>query len=188
MERVQSKHSFFHLILYNSDMEYIKIGKIVNTHGIKGELKIQSYSDFDAERYQKGNVVFICFEEQKIEMHVKSYRVHKGFPLVSFEEGKDINDVEKYKNCDVMIQKSQRKPLTDGRHYISDLIGMSVEDENGNLIGELLDVEDTIGANRNMRIKKMNNKECLVPYISAFVKNIDEENQKITIHVIEGLL
>ncbi len=169
-------------------MKYIKIGKIINTHGIRGEVKIQSYSDFDAERYQKGNAVYIDSNGEKVEMHVKTYRVHKGFPLVSFAECADINAVEGYKNCDLFIMESQRKPLTDGRHYYTDLIGMTVLDEEGNEIGEILDIEDTIGANRNIRIQKKDGKESLVPYVPTFVKRVDEENKQMVIHVIEGLL
>ena len=75
-------------------MKYIRIGKMINTHGIKGEAKIYSYSDFDDERYAKGNTVWMKHGDEMIPLTVKTYRVHKGFLLVSFEELKDINPVE----------------------------------------------------------------------------------------------
>ena len=67
-------------------MEYICIGKIVNTFGIKGELKIRSYSDFDAERYKKGSTVYVLKDGSYLPFVTASYREHKGFPLVSFRD------------------------------------------------------------------------------------------------------
>ena len=105
-------------------MEYICIGKIVNTHGIKGELKISSYSDFDRERYQKGNTVYVRFEGNYLPFTVKTYRTHKGHALVSFENHLDINLVEKYKTCEVYISRVDRKPLQNGKYYRDEIIGL----------------------------------------------------------------
>ena len=169
-------------------MKYIRIGTIINTHGIRGEVKIKSCSDFDEERYAIDATVYIQTEGKYLPFTVKSYRVHKGFPLVSFKECKDINDVEKYKTCDVFVNEEDRKPLTDGRHYVDDLIGMVVKDEEGNVIGEVKDMEDTRGAQRNMRVKRDGQKDALIPYVPAFIKEVDDESGEITVHVIEGLL
>ena len=82
---------------------------MINTHGIKGEAKIYSYSDFDDERYAKGNTVWMKHGDEMIPLTVKTYRVHKGFPLVSFEELKDINAVEPYRNCELFITDDMRE-------------------------------------------------------------------------------
>jgi 16S rRNA processing protein RimM len=169
-------------------MDYIKIGRVINTHGIKGELKIRSSSDFDEERYGKGNTVYIMYEGKYVPMICDTYRVHKGFPLVSFQDHKDINLVEKYKNCDVYIDAAEREELDDGRHYVDELIGMTAVADNGDEIGEVMDVEETLGANDNLRIRKKDGKEVLVPYVPAFIQKVDDEAGVITIHVIEGLL
>ena len=168
-------------------MEYIKIGKMINTHGIKGEIKIQSFSDFDAERYKKGNIVYLYIDKQYVPFTVHSYRVHKGYPLVSFEDHLDINKVECYKNCDIFIDASTRKKLKDGRYYVQDLIGLIVKDEQDQEIGTVLDVEETLGAQKNLRIKTKE-KEALIPYVPSFVKKVDLEAHTIKIHVVEGLL
>ena len=84
-------------------MEYICIGKIVNTFGIKGELKIQSYSDFDALRYKKGNTVYVRKDGKYLPFRIASFRSHKGFSLVSFAEHQNINLVEQYKECEIFI-------------------------------------------------------------------------------------
>ena len=92
-------------------MAYICIGKIINTHGIKGEVKIESYSDFDEERYTKGKQVYICVDEKYLPVTVASYRKHKGFPLVSFVDLQNINFVEQYKGCEIYIDEADRKQL-----------------------------------------------------------------------------
>ena len=83
-------------------MEYVNIGKIVNTFGIRGELKVASNTDFVDERFRKGSTVYIG--EEHIPFTVANHREHKGFLLVSFKDHEDINLVEKYKN--MMIYKS----------------------------------------------------------------------------------
>lgn len=169
-------------------MEYIKIGTIINTHGIRGEVKIMSCSDFDDERYEKNATVYILENGKYLPFQVRSYRVHKGFPLVSFAGCENINDVEKYKTCDIFVSSESRRPLTDGRHYVSDLIGMAVLDENGERIGIVADLEDTRGAQRNMRVRRDGMKDVLIPYVPAFIRGVDEERGEITVHVIGGLL
>lgn len=169
-------------------MNYIKIGKMINTHGIRGEIKIESWSDFDDERYRTGNIVYILFENDYTELKVKSYRRHKGFPLVTFENHENINDMEKYKGCDIFIDASSRKQLTDGRHYVDELIGMTAADEEGNEIGTVIDIEETRGAQSNMRVRMHTGKEVLIPYIPVFIKAVNDETRTITVHVIEGLL
>lgn len=169
-------------------MEYIKIGTIINTHGIRGEVKIMSCSDFDEERYKKNATVYILADGTYLPFQVRSYRVHKGFPLVGFAGYENINDVEKYKTCDVFVSADSRRPLTDGRHYVSDLIGMTAVDEQGRKIGTVADLEDTRGAQRNMRVRRDGMKDVLIPYVPAFIRSVDEERGEITVHVIEGLL
>ena len=169
-------------------MDYIKIGKIINTHGIKGELKIKSYSDFDAERYQKGNTVYINYEGQYLPFCVASYRVHKGFPLVSFADVQNINDVEKYKECMIYMSASDRKPLKNGEYYRDELVGLKVVDEQQNLIGVVTAVEETCPGQSRLRIAREGQNDGLVPYIPVFVKKVDMEQKTITIHKEEGLL
>ena len=100
-------------------MEYLRIGVIVNTFGLKGEVKIKSFSDFDDERYKKNNEVLVFYNNQYISLKVNTYRVNKGMNIVSFIDHNDINLVEKYKGdyCRVGRRSGKRKrePATDGR-------------------------------------------------------------------------
>ncbi len=169
-------------------MNYICIGKIVNTHGIKGELKIQSYSDFDVERYKKGNTVYINYENQYLPFIVKTFRVHKGHSLVSFEEYSNINDVEKYKEHMIYISEQERKPLKNGQYYRNQIVGLTAKDANGNTLGNVISVEETTGAQNNIRIQTDDKQEFLVPYIPEFIQSVDLEKQTIVILMQEGLL
>lgn len=168
-------------------MKYIRIGKIINTHGIKGEAKIYSYSDFDEVRYQKGNRVYFKVNDEMKPFTVKTYREHKGFPLVSFEELKDINAIEPYKNTELYIDDDMREELDEG-YYFDELEGLDAYDENGNLLGKTIGIEETNGAQDNLRIEMKDGKQFLVPYIDEFIAEVDLEKNRIVISMQEGLL
>lgn len=169
-------------------MEYICIGKIVNTFGIKGELKIQSYSDFDAERYKKGKTVYIRKDGKYLPFQTASFRSHKGFSLVSLRDHLNINLVEVYKGCEIYIDQKDRNPLPKGEFYRSELKGMKAVDENGEVIGTVKEVEETAGANNNLRIVREDESEVLIPYVKAFIKEVSTADNTIVISRMEGLL
>ena len=168
-------------------MEYIRIGTIVNTHGIRGELKIQSCSDFDSIRYRRGNTVYIGTEGSVQPFKVDTYRSHKGMALVSLQGYRDINLVEGYVGQDVFVLDTDRAPLKKGEYYRSDLVGLAVKDEQGNDRGTVLAVEETMGAQNNLRIRTLSGKEILVPYIPAFIRKIDMDEKTVTAVWMEGL-
>ncbi len=169
-------------------MEYICIGKIVNTFGIKGELKIQSYSDFDAQRYKKGNTVYIRKDGKYLPFAIASFRTHKGFSLVGLKDHLDINLVEKFKECEIYIDKAARQKLPEGEYYRSDLIGLDAYSTEGEKIGTVRSVEETSGANNYLRIEQEDGNEVLVPYVKAFIQKVEPENHRILIQKVEGLL
>lgn len=169
-------------------MEYIRIGTIVNTHGLRGEVRIESCSDFDEVRYRKNNTVYILSEGQYLPFCVDSFRTHKGRPLVSFKDHRDINLVEKYKGCDILILASDRHALPEGEYYADELIGLKVIDEEGRLVGEVCDIEETRGAQKNLRIITESGRTFLLPDIPQFVLKIMPEENTIRIHMDEGLL
>jgi 16S rRNA processing protein RimM len=163
-------------------MEKIKIAKIVNTHGIRGDLKLKSYTDFEDFRFKKGHHLFIRYENQDIEMEVRSHRVHKGMDLVRFEDHLDINLVEKYKNCFVYDYKNDAL-LDEDEYYVSDLIGCEVYNNN-ELIGKVMDVQ--LYSHHDLLVVKGKDKDYKIPYVNAFVLNEDIENKRIDVNLIEG--
>lgn len=169
-------------------MEYIEIGKIVNTHGLKGELKIESWSSFDEIRYAKGNIVFLKIDNKYVPFTVATYRNHKGFPLVSFEGFQDINLVEKYKFHIVYIDKDERDELEEDEFYSDELLDLDVLDDDSNKIGTVIAVEFTNGAQDNLRVRTSEGKEFLVPYVDEFILDVNLDENYIQIHLMDGLL
>lgn len=152
----------------------IKIGKIVNTFGIKGELKVYPYVDY-------------IDELSKIYINNKEYtlsksRNQKNVVIIKIKGLDDINLVEDFKNKEIEIDRVDLPKLKEGEYYIEDLIGLDVYTDEGKLLGKLDDIFNT-GAND---IYQVNN--ILLPAIPDVIKKIDIENQKIIVHIIKGLI
>lgn len=170
-------------------MNWFNVGKIVNTHGIRGEVRVLSNTDFPEERFAKGEALTIFDEKDNkvIDLVVKSSRQHKQFYLVVFEGLENINFVEKYKGMTLKVSEDQLFELEENEFYYHEIMGCTVVSEDGEEIGVVEDIY-TPGANDVWGIKRKGKKDALIPYIEDVVKDIDIENKKITIHVMEGLL
>lgn len=164
-------------------MEYIRIGKILNTHGIKGELKIDAYTDFVKERFKKESTIYIG--EEHLPYIVKNYRYHKGFVLIQLKDNEDINLVERFKNLYIYKDSKDIKPLEDGQYYFRDLKDLNVY-QNNVLVGQVINVEE--GNKYNYLRIKIKDEEKLVPFIKAFILNVDLANSRIDVVDMEGLL
>ncbi|WP_414840128.1 ribosome maturation factor RimM [Carnobacterium sp. TMP28] len=164
------------------------VGKIVNTQGIKGEVRVISRTDFPEKRYKKGSILLLDQPGNKtIELVVASRRKHKTFDIVSFENHPNINDVEKYRDGILKITEEQMGDLPENEFYLHQIIGLSVQDEKGQELGEITEVLSP-GANDVWVIKQLNGKDLLIPYIEDIVLKVDLENELVTIHVMEGLI
>ncbi|MDR4886521.1 ribosome maturation factor RimM [Fredinandcohnia sp. QZ13] len=168
--------------------KWYNVGKIVNTHGIKGEVRIISRTDFPEERYKIGNTLYIFMEDKDpIEVKVQSYRTHKNFDLVTFEGYENVNEVERFKGALVKVHESQLGELDDGEYYFHEIIGCMVVTEEGEELGAIKEIL-TPGANDVWVVKGAKGKDILIPYIDEIVKEIDVEDKRITIHLMEGLI
>ena len=166
----------------------LKVGKIVNTHSLKGEVKVISSTDFEEERFKKGSKLLITRGNQLIrEVVVESYRNHKNFLLVKFEDIDSVEEAEKLKNLQIKIDSTEVGELEENEFYFHEIIGCQVFDENDRNLGEIIDIL-TPGANDVWVIKGEEGKEILIPYIEDVVKKIDITNKKVNIEVMEGLI
>ena len=166
----------------------LKVGKIVNTHSLKGEVKVISSTDFEEERFKKGSKLLITRGNQLIrEVIVESYRNHKNFLLVKFEGIDSVEEAEKLKNLQIKIDSDEVGELEENEFYFHQIIGCEVFDENDKNLGEIIDIL-TPGANDVWVIKGENGKEILIPYIEDVVKKIDITSKKVNIEVMEGLI
>lgn len=167
-------------------MDKISIGKIVKPHGVRGEVKILSSSDFIMERLKKNAVAILMKNGKQTEMKVVSSKMHKEMALVKFEGVDSMNDAELWRDAEVLVDKNSIPALKEG-YYFFQLKGLEAYSHQGDYIGTVIDVEETF-ANRNLRIEKTDGSSILVPYVPAFVQEVVLEEKKIVIHVIEGLV
>ena len=162
-------------------MEKLKIGKIVGTHALKGELKIRSFSDFNDQRFVVGHKLYL--NEIVVPFIIKTVRVHKGNYLISFEGLQDINLVEKYIGYNVYGLKEDVE-LDDDGYFYDDLIGCQIIN-NDQEIGKVESVYFN-GAHDVLTVQTAN-KKIAIPYVDAFIENEDIENKKIFVHLIKGM-
>ena len=158
--------------------EYVEAGRITNTHGVNGEVKIEVWLDSPAF-LKKFNRVFLEGRELKIA----SARAHKGFLITKFEGVEDVNAAMALKGRDVFIRRSDAR-LPKGAFFLQDIIGASVVDEQGREIGTLTDVMETPAS--HVYVVK-GETEHLIPAVPEFVMSTDVENGIITVHLIEGM-
>ena len=160
-------------------MDNIYIGRIVNTHGIKGELRILSDFPYKDKVFIINNKLIIDNKEYTI----KSYRVHKDYDMVTFENYNDINDVLFLKNKKVYINKSSLE-LDDNEILDEELITYKVQTTN-NEQGTIEEIFNASPTNKILRIKL--NREVLVPMNSPMIKEINKKNKTVIIELMEGM-
>lgn len=158
-------------------MELIFIGDVVNTHGLKGEIRILSDFKFKESVFKKGMLFYI----NNSELKVNSYRTHKNYDMVTFEDLNSIEDVLIYKGESVYVS---RDDLVYDGYLDEDLIGMDVYNEN-KLMGKIINIMKT-DAHDILVIQ--NGKKHMVPNIPEFVTKVDIENNKMEIKYIKGLV
>lgn len=161
--------------------DFIYIGKIVNTHGLKGEVRILSNFEYKDKVFIPGIKYYLG--RKKEEVLVKTYRHHKSFEMITMEGYNDINEVLRLKGLYVYVKKGDIK-LDSDEYLDSDLIGLDVV-VDGNISGVVKDITNT-GNNKLLVISK-DSKNVYIPYQKAFIKEIDLENNKIVIEPIEGM-
>lgn len=168
--------------------QWLYVGKIVNTQGIKGEVRIVSVTDFPEERYAKGAVLHVRDQKNSTydPLKVASYRRHKQFDCLTFENYNSINDIEKYKGCSLFVTKEQLSPLEQGDFYYHEIIGAQVVTDTGQEMGTVKEILSP-GAN-DVWVVDTGKKEVLIPYISDVVKNVDVVHKTVIVHLIPGLV
>lgn len=172
----------------NALEKWFNVGKIVNTHGVKGEVKVVSTTDFPEERYQKGNTLYLFRNGQEpLGLVINSHRNHKSFDLLTFEGYENINEVEKFKEGILKVQEDQLQELDEGEYYLHEIVGCKVVTTAGEELGTVKEILSP-GANDVWVVKGERGKEYLIPYIEDIVKMVDIEDQLITIEPMEGLL
>lgn len=165
------------------------VGKIVNTHGIKGDLKILSQTDFPELRFGKGSELILLSpdESQRLNVQVEGSREQKGLYFVRFKGWNDINQVEKYKGWSVKVDEEDLAELEEDEYYFHEIIGCRVATAEGRELGTVKEIL-TPGANHVWVVKPPKGKDILIPVIDEVVVDVDVDNKLITVELMEGLV
>ncbi len=164
----------------------LRVGVIASTHGIRGEVKVFPTTD-DAKRFEKLKEVLLDTGKELKTMEIQQVRFFKNMVIVKFKGYHTINDIEIYKGKDLLVTREHAVELGPDENFIVDLIGLSVETDEGELLGELTDVLIT-GANDVYEVTRTDGKKVLLPAIKDCVLDVDLEAGRVLVHVLEGLL
>lgn len=165
--------------------QFLQVGVISSTHGIRGEVKVFPTTD-DAARFKKLKKVLLDTGKERLELEVQSVKFFKQFVIVKFRGIDNINDIEMYKGKSLLVPREDAVRLEKDEYYIADLLGMDVFTEDGHF-GVLKDVMET-GANEVYIIGSDAHGEVLVPAIRQCILDVDVEERKMMIRLMDGLI
>ena len=172
-----------------SEGRLLNVGKVVNTHGIKGELKIWPQTDFPEVRFKQGGKLLMIPPEagDPVIIEIVSAREQKKMYVLKIKGFDNINQVEIYKGWELKVTEDERVPLEEGEYYVQDIVGCEVVTEEGETLGKVTDILSP-GANDIWVVKMPKGKELLLPVIDDVVLDVDVAARKIKVHLMEGLL
>lgn len=165
--------------------DMLQVGVITGTHGLKGEVKVFPTTD-DKERFLELEDVFLDTGDEMLELKVEYVKFFKKFVFVKFEGYDDINQVEKYKRCPLLVSREDAVPLEEDEYYIADLLGMTIMDDSGVTIGKLENVIET-GANDVYEVLTEDGRRILLPAIKDCILDVDMDEGIILVHMLKGL-
>ncbi|MBQ8246766.1 MAG: 16S rRNA processing protein RimM [Lachnospiraceae bacterium] len=166
--------------------DFLQIGVISSTHGIKGEVKVFPTTD-DVNRFKKIKEVYLDTGKERMVLHPESVKFFKQFVILKFKEFNNINEVEQYRNKSLLVDREHAVKLRKDEYFIADLIGLKVVTDEEKALGTLKDVLQT-GANDVYIVETEEGKEVLLPAIKECILNVDIEAGEVLVHVMAGLL
>lgn len=166
--------------------QFLQVGVISSTHGIRGEVKVFPTTD-DNARFHDLKEVLLDTGKEQIPLEIQNVRFFKQMVILKFKGIDNINDIERYKGRPLLVKRENAVPLNENEYYIADLIGMDVLTEDGAHFGHLTDVMET-GANDVYIIQTDDQKEVLIPAIQECILNVDPDLKQMTVHLMKGLI
>lgn len=164
-----------------------RVGTIVNTHGIKGELRVIPITDFPEDRFKSGAKLYLKNKDQTLEFTVESSRPHKSFILLKLKGYDNINDVEKYVKSELFADGEEVSDLNEGEFLYKQIIGLTVVDKELGEVGKITEIME-LGSNDVWVVKSPKYKEILLPYIDDVIKKVDLDNQVVEVEIPDGLI
>lgn len=166
--------------------QLLQVGVITQTHGVHGEVKVFPTTD-DPERFLDLEYVFLDTGREKKKLNIQSVKFFKQFVILKFKGINNINDIEQYKRCPLLVDRENAVELEEDEYFIADMIGMNVLTEDGELFGTLKDVIET-GANDVYIINSKKHGEVLIPAIKECILDVNVKEGRMLVHLLDGLL
>ena len=164
----------------------LQVGVISSTHGVRGEVKVFPTTD-DVTRFRQLKKVYLDTGREMLPLEIQNVKFFKQFAILKFKGIDNINDIEKYRGKNFMIDREDAVDLEEDEYFIADMIGMKVCTEDGSEFGTLKDVMET-GANDVYIIDSLEHGEVLIPAIRECILDVDMDEERMTIHLMEGLV
>lgn len=164
----------------------LQVGVISSTHGVRGEVKVFPTTD-DVTRFRQLKKVYLDTGREMLPLEIQNVKFFKQFAILKFKGIDNINDIEKYRGKSLMIDREDAVDLGEDEYFIADMIGMKVCTEDGSEFGTLKDVMET-GANDVYIIDSLEHGEVLIPAIRECILDVDMDEERMTIHLMEGLV
>ena len=165
--------------------KYLELGQIVNVKGLKGEVKVNSFTD-DNTKFERIPKVFLKRKESLTEYEIEKVGYHKNQVIIKFKNVNTVEEAENLRNSYIVVDREIFGDLPEGVYYIADLIGLDVFTESNEYLGKVDDIFST-GSNDVYVVKDELGKQKLLPGIDEVIKQIDLESGKIIVNLIEGL-
>ncbi len=165
---------------------YLRVGIITATHGIKGEVKVYPTTD-DMGRFKKLKQVYLDTGKEYLELEISGVKFFKQWAILKFKGIDNINDVEKYKGHDLLVTRENAVELEENEFFICDILDSQVVTDEGEELGILTDVMAT-GANDVYVVTRKDGSEVLLPSIKECILDVNPENKKILVHLMPGLI
>lgn len=167
--------------------EYYHVGKIVNTHGIRGEVRLIATTDFPDERFKKGAELVVLTTPVK-KVRIASSRKHKDFTLLTFEGYSNINDVLPFKGFELGVDAATLDDvkLDDDEFFYRDIMGLTIKEQDGTVVGQVKDIME-LGPNDVWVVKRKGKHDLLIPFIKSVVLDVNVAAKTATVEIPEGL-
>lgn len=164
----------------------MEIGQIVNTYGIKGFVKVVPFTD-NINRFEDLKTLYVETKKGLENFEIEEVKYSKNTVLLKLKGIDDINIAEKYRNCYLKISRENAVKLPEDTYFIVDLLDIKVYTDEDIYLGNIIDVYPT-GSNDIYVVKNEEGKQVLLPAIGEVIKNVDIQNRKMVVHLLDGLI
>ena len=165
--------------------QLLRVGVISSTHGVRGEVKVYPTTD-DVNRFKKLKKVILDTGREYLDLEIAGVKFFKNQVILKFKGIDNINDIEKYKGKDLLVNREDAVALEENENYVADLIDLKVVTDDGKVLGYLTEVMET-GANDVYVVETEDGRELLLPAIRDCILDVDLDEEVMTVHILPGL-